>query len=192
MLRFTSEFSGVAAGLSCSLDHSPGPPTPADGALSVLHLAEKWLMNLSVEEKCAQRWVWCSAGRPGSLISCLPPTENTRWINFTAFNLWPLYPWQVSVCWHGFHVLQIFCNLDILMTFYFPLSSKLLLIVSVLFCLSDVLVLKALVCMLFMHDIKCIQAWSLLPFYPEPLSLDKAHVGVELRGVEWSTHAIPK
>lgn len=53
-----------------------------------LHLAEIWLMNRSAEGKCAQRWVWCS-GRPGSLDSCLLPTEKTFLINFTGFNLWP-------------------------------------------------------------------------------------------------------
>lgn len=160
MFWFISKFSSLAAGLSCSLDHSPGPPAPADGALSLLWLAEQWLMNLSAEGRCAQRWAWCSAGRPGSLISCLVPTEKTCLINITGFNLWPLYTWQVSACGRGFHGLQIFHNLDILVTFYFLLLSKLLLIVSVLFCLSDGLVLKVLVCMFFMHDVKHFQAWS--------------------------------
>lgn len=64
----------------------------------------------------------------------------------------------MSACGHGFHVLKTFHNLDILMTFYFLLLSKLLLIVSVLFCLSDAIVLKALTHMLFMHDVKHFQA----------------------------------
>lgn len=57
--------------------------------------------------------------------------------------------------WIWFSCFKTFHNLDILMTFYFLLLSKLLLIVSVLFCLSDALVL---VCMLFMHDVKYFQA----------------------------------
>lgn len=54
MLWFISEFSSLAAGLSCSLDHLPGPPMPADGTLGLLCLAEKWLMNLSVAGTCAR------------------------------------------------------------------------------------------------------------------------------------------
>lgn len=76
----------------CRAPLQPGPltcsPMPVDGALILLHLAETWLMNLSGEGKCAQRWAWCS-GRSGSLISCLLPSENTLLVNFTGFNLWP-------------------------------------------------------------------------------------------------------
>lgn len=45
MLAFTSEFSSVAAGLTCS-------PTPVEGAQSLLCLAAKWLRNLSA-------WIFC-------------------------------------------------------------------------------------------------------------------------------------
>lgn len=45
MLAFTSEFSRVAAGLTCS-------PTSVEGAQSLLCLAAKWLRNLSA-------WIFC-------------------------------------------------------------------------------------------------------------------------------------
>lgn len=160
MLWFISEFSSLAAGLSCSLDHLPGPPMPADGTLGLLCLAEKWLMNLSVAGTCAhssEPSVQQEARVTHQMSSAYRKDIS---IIFTVFNSRPLCSWQASACGHGFHVLQIFHNLNILMTFYFFLLPKLVLTVSVLFCLSDVLVLKAPVAVLFIHDVNHFQAWN--------------------------------